>query len=199
MNYFDEPTVRAWLITYQSLEDKTTPEAIALRDKIMVEVGKVVNGIIFTHRFTAYDQYDDLYQEAMMACLGALDRFDPSYITSTGKPASLFNYASLTAKKALTFYTLRQSKHRGHADVTEFFDVASQESNLEETVDRIINAARRVCPEKHQPILQVFEGYIQYGVYNKRAFYRLCRTRGFSTSKTRGFMSLLKDNREELE
>ena len=48
-NYFDNDTVQEWIRQYQTYseeERKTQPHALQLREKILIEVSKIVNGII---------------------------------------------------------------------------------------------------------------------------------------------------------
>jgi DNA-directed RNA polymerase specialized sigma subunit len=114
-NYYNNDEVQSWVVEYLSYpeeERKENDRALFLREKTMVEVGKIVNGIIFKHKFTIWEPYDDLYQEAMEACTKALEKFDPTYVTSKGETATTFNYFSLTAKRCLKFYTMRNKKNR---------------------------------------------------------------------------------------
>ena len=58
----------------QTLDFQERWEMDFIREKIFKEIGKIINGIIFTHRFTVWENYDDLYQEAAEACLKALPK-----------------------------------------------------------------------------------------------------------------------------
>lgn len=89
----------------------------------MIQVGKVVNGIIFTHGFHKWGiPLEDLHQEAMLQNLRALDIFNPNYITKKGNQVKYFNYVSLVSKKALGWMTLRDRRARETLDVDEYLD-----------------------------------------------------------------------------
>lgn len=201
-NYFDEEVVRPWLLEYQSLP-KDSPDSARLRGKLMCEIGKIVKAIIHTHHFTMYEPYDDLYQEAIVACLKALDKFDPNYITDKGVHSSVFNYFSLTAKKTLIFYTLRQAKHRGHADVDAMYDIPEQSTaDVSALCDTLVQNIRRIMTEQkpsYLPLVDLLEEHLYaVGTFNRRKFYALGRERGYKTHKLRTFFLIIKDNKEYL-
>ena len=55
--YFDNNETQGWVEEYLQFpieERKVNPKALRLREKTMVEVSKIVNGIIFKHKFTVW-------------------------------------------------------------------------------------------------------------------------------------------------
>jgi len=119
--YFDNAHIQGLIRRYKTIEDPIVKQR--LREDILAAVRDIVNGIIFTHRFIAFEPYDDLVQEAMIACIVALERFDPEKGTA-------FNYFSLVAKKALTYYTLKNRKNRNNEPIDDFEFYLHHQENL---------------------------------------------------------------------
>ena len=122
-NYFHEEVVRPMVIEYLSLPAETrqtTEPGKSLRENIMIEVAKIVDGEIFTHRFTMWEEFDELKQDALMACLKSLEKFNPFYVSKvTGEYSSCFNYFSLTAKRCLKYMTLRNRQNRENVSTSK--------------------------------------------------------------------------------
>jgi hypothetical protein len=92
------------------------------------QISQVIKGVIFTAKLQRFESVDDCFSMGMEAVLTALPKFDPTFISSkTNKPATLFNYISLTAKRAIIYGTIRQKRHR---------DVESYEHHLDNGWDK---------------------------------------------------------------
>jgi len=208
-NYFDNKIVTGLIVEYlkypqeQRIQKK---QPLFLRQQILKEVGKIVNGIIFTHKFCQWETYDDLYQEAALACLKALDKFNPNYITAEGKKATAFNYFSLTAKRCLKFYTIRNKKNRSNDFLDDHNDLSVEEefygSINELTLSGIVGVLRMVFEnrkyKKFVRLIDIFEEYIhKMGFFNKRDFFRFSKSfGGFSPNLIRKFLKIIKENKE---
>lgn len=209
-NYFDNDKVQGWVEEYldYDIEDrKEDYHALFLREKTMVEVGKIVNGIIFKHKFTIWEPYDDLYQEAMEACTKALEKFNPNFITTKGERATVFNYFSLTAKRCLKFYTMRNKKNRDNFAIEDYDNTLSYNLDLSESSQSMISQdfikhLKEIFVEsgykKFIPIIDILEEYLQkIGYFNKRDFFRFAKSYGWSPNLIRKFLKIIKDNKEE--
>ncbi len=178
-----------------------------LKEKIFKEIGKIINGIIFTHRFTAWENYDDLYQEASEACLKALPKFNPEFITSSGQKATAFNYFSLTAKRCLKFYTMKNKKHRDNYDIEDYAHeiVYGSSDNLSQDFvhDEIIMNMKRVFDaskyKKFIPLVEILQEYLEkIGEYNKRDFFRFAKSYGWSPNLIRKFLKIMFEHKEDI-
>ncbi len=178
-----------------------------LREKIFKEIGKIINGIIFTHRFTVWENYDDLYQEASEACLKALPKFNPEFITSSGQKATAFNYFSLTAKRCLKFYTIKNKKHRDNYDIDDYAHQmmcedngnASQEFIHNEVVMNIKRVFDSSKYKKFIPLVEILQEYLEkIGEYNKRDFFRFAKSYGWSPNLIRKFLKIMLDHKEDI-
>lgn len=210
-NYFDNDAITELIVEYLAfpLEERTTEKrALVLREQILKEVSKIINGIIFTHKFTVWECYDDLYQEASMACLKALDKFNPEYITSSGKKATAFNYFSLTAKRCLKFYTIRNKKNRDNLEIEDhinnlFIDDEVDKKNNEAFIENFVDEVRLVFDKKHKkfiPLVDILDDYLKsMGTFNKRDFFKYSKSYGWSPNLIRKFLKIIKDNKDELE
>lgn len=209
-NYFDNDKVQGWVEEYlqYDIEDRKEDDyALFLREKTMVEVGKIVNGIIFKHKFTIWEPYDDLYQEAMEACTKALEKFNPEFITTKGEKATVFNYFSLTAKRCLKFYTMRNKKNRDNFAIEDYDNTLSYNLDLSESSQSMISQdfikhLKEIFIEsgykKFIPIIDILEEYLQkIGYFNKRDFFRFAKSYGWSPNLIRKFLKIIKDNKEE--
>lgn len=208
-NYYDNDMVQGWLEEYLSIPSdirKTDKHALILREKILKEVAKIVNGEIFTHKFTIWENYDDLFQEGMEACMKAMEKFNPNYITSKGIKATSFNYFSLTAKRCLKFYTIRNKKFRNNPQIEDFIENITVSKNIVENSvqsasNQLILQLRELMndqkSEKFQPLIDVLENYLnRMGSYNKRDFFRFAKSYGWSPNLIRRFLKTLKENKE---
>ncbi len=178
-----------------------------LKEKIFKEIGKIINGIIFTHRFTAWENYDDLYQEASEACLKALPKFDPNFITSSGQKATAFNYFSLTAKRCLKFYTIKNKKHRDNYDISDYahemtYGDGNHVSQNFIHNEIIINMKRVFEINKYKkfiPLVEILQEYLEkIGEYNKRDFFRFAKSYGWSPNLIRKFLKIMFEHKEDI-
>jgi hypothetical protein len=209
-NYFNNEAITELIIEYLAypLEDRTVEKrALFLREQILKEVSKIINGIIFTHKFTVWEHYDDLFQEAAMACLKALDKFNPNYITSTGDKATAFNYFSLTAKRCLKFYTIRNKKNRDNLGIEDhssnlIVDDDTDRKNTEAFIENLVQETRIIFQKKHKkfnPLVDILDEYLHtMGSFNKRDFFRYSKSFGWSPNLIRKFLKIIKDNKDEL-
>lgn len=178
-----------------------------LKEKIFKEIGKIINGIIFTHRFTAWENYDDLFQEASEACLKALPKFDPEFITTKGQKATAFNYFSLTAKRCLKFYTIKNKKHRDNYDIADYtYQITCGDDNhMSQSFihDEIIKNIKRVFGnnkyKKFIPLVEILQEYLEkIGEYNKRDFFRFAKSYGWSPNLIRKFLKIMFEHKEDI-
>lgn len=208
--YFDNDKVQGWVEEYlvYDIEDRKEDEhALFLREKTMIEVGKIVNGIIFKHKFTIWEPYDDLYQEAMEACTKALEKFNPNFITSKGEKATTFNYFSLTAKRCLKFYTMRNKKNRDSYAIEDYNNTLSYTADLSESSQQMVSDEFtkhlkeifvQAGHKKFIPIIDILQEYLQkIGTFNKRDFFRFAKSYGWSPNLIRKFLKIIKDNKDE--
>lgn len=208
-NYFDNPVVQGWIEEYLDFpveERLTNPIPKNLRDKILVEISKIVNGIIFTHHFTIWEDYNDLFQEAMEAVIKALEKFNPNFITSNGTKATAFNYFSLTAKRCLKFYTIRNKKFRNNLDIADYQkDLVSDSDINNDSYELIhkdfINQLKVIFEnskyKKLMPLIDIMEVYLKkMGIFNKRDFFRFAKFHGWSPNLIRKFLKFVKENED---
>lgn len=208
--YFNNDKVQGWVeeyLKYEPEERKEDDYALLLREKTMFEVGKIVNGIIFKHKFTVWEPYDDLYQEAMEACTKALEKFNPNFITSKGERATVFNYFSLTAKRCLKFYTMRNKKNRDNYAIEDYDNTLTYTNELTESSQQMISSEfikhlKEVFIQsgykKFIPIIDILQEYLdKIGVFNKRDFFRFAKSYGWSPNLIRKFLKIIKENKDE--
>lgn len=208
-NYFDNDIVQGMVEQYLLFtpdERKINIAALDLRKKIMVEAGKIVNGIIFKHKFTVWDSYDDLYQEALVAIMGALEKFNPNFITSKGIRATVFNYFSLTAKNSLKFFTMRNKKNRDNSDIDDHINILIHEHDIYENKDtlslefivQLKTIFVKLGHKKIMPMIDLLNDYLMnIGLFNKRDFFRYCKLHAYSPNQIRKFLRIIKESKEE--
>ena len=206
--YFLNSEVQGWIEEYLSYPieyRKTNQSTLAIREKVLKEVSKIINGIIFTHKFTCWEHYDDLFQEASEACIKALEKFNPNYICSSGEKATAFNYFSLTAKRCLKFYTIRNKRNRdnfqleehSHEDEAkiEFSNKTIVEGFIKELKNVFLNSKRK----KFLPLVDILRNYLdKMGQFNKRDFFRFCKFHGWSPNLIRKFLKIMIENRDKI-
>ena len=208
--YFKNDVVQSWIEDYLSYPieiRKVDDYCLKLRAKIMVEVSKIINGIIFKHKFRIWEAYDDLYQEAIEACLKALEKFNPNYITTKGEKATAFNYFSLTAKRCLKFYTIRNKKNRDNSQVDEYENILYHECDPIENsntfvYENFIKELKNIFTEEQKlkkflPLVAILQNYLEkIGDYNKRDFFRFAKSYGWSPNLIRKFFKIIKEHKE---
>lgn len=209
-HYFDNEEVTKWIVEYLSYEKeerKQLERPLYLREITLVEIGKIVNGIIFTQKFTIWEPYDDLYQEAMEACTKALEKFNPHFITTKGEYATAFNYFSLTAKRCLKFYTIKNQKNRKNKAIEDYQPYLTQEMDITESSKSIVsesfvNQLKKIFKEnghtKFIPLVEILYEYLtKIGDYNKRDFFRFAKFNGWSPNLIRKFLKIMTEHKEE--
>ncbi len=130
--YFDEKNFQQMLNQFQSTAKYNDEGVLIYKDKkleenLCKEIVKVVNAVIYVHKFNMWEPFEDLQQHAMIACFTNFLKFNTEKGTA-------FNYFSLITKKSCLNYTTRKQKHRGHQDIEDHSD------NLEELKDLNIMA-----------------------------------------------------------
>lgn len=209
-HYFDNEEVTEWIVEYLDYSDedrKTLERPLYLRNKILIEVEKIVRGIIFTQKFTVWEPYDDLRQEALEACTKALDKFNPLFITSKGEYATAFNYFSLTAKRCLKFYTIKNQKNRKNKPIEDYQPYLTDEVDITESSKSIVSDSfiiqlKRVFRDngydKFLPLVDILQEYLEkIGEYNKRDFFRFAKFMGWSPNLIRKFLKIMNDHKDE--
>lgn len=193
--YFDNKDVQGKIRTYLIEENATTRQV--LRDDILSHVKDIINGIIFTHKFTAFEPYDDLLQEASLACLIALERFNPDKGTA-------FNYFSLVAKKSLTYYTLKNRKNRNNYPIDDFaFYLHNQDELTDLDIESLIDQLRIYFTDskykKLAALNDILEKYLkQKRKFNKRDWFKFSKSFGFSQNLIRKYLKVVCENKKEV-
>lgn len=208
-NYFNNDEVQGWIVEYLGVDKeirRSDPYALHLREKILVQVSKIVNGIIFTHKFTIWEPYDDLFQEALEACIKALEKFNPEYITSSGKLATAFNYFSLTTKRCLKFYTIRNRKFRDNYQIDEYSESLTSTHDIHEAnqtiiSDDFIQQLGQIFSDsknkKLNPLVDILKEYLEkIGQFNKRDFFRFAKSYGWSPNLIRKFLRIIRESKD---
>lgn len=194
--YYDNDEVEKWIAEYLAHENRTCSEALAIRSKIMVEVQKVVKGVVYTHAFHRYEPVEDCIQEAMCACLKALDTFDASFITTRGTKTTSFNFFSLVAVRSLKYWTIRQQKHRLTADIDDSPDLAIEAPDDSDWIHPFIARVRKHMSQNAKkymiPCVDVLEDYLKIEPYSKRNFFKYMGSFNFSVHSTRRFLAEIK-------
>lgn len=192
--YFNEEVVHAWVCEYLDLPAETrqtTSPGKELREKILVEVQKVVVGEIWTHHFYVWENVDDLIQIGLEACITALEKFNPDYYSEkTGEIVTCFNFFSLTAKRSMKFNTMHSAPHRCNSELGDDWTITGETyvDKSSEGMKNIIDNLSKV-KTKWPEIKQLFGIYLSVGGrYNKREFFRFARCFGWSPNITRKFM-----------
>ena len=129
-NYFDEQVWAPILVNYnqQTEEWRLSPEGQKVANDMMIAFTKIIQGIIFTHKFTRFASYDDCLSIAYEAVWKALPKYDPEYINFKGNRATVFNFISLVSKKVLIYSTMRMSKLRERDSNQQFEDLSCEDS-----------------------------------------------------------------------
>lgn len=157
---------------------------------ISKQLAKIVHGIIWTHRYTRFEPYDDLFSHAMEASWSSVARYNPN-IEVKNSDRQCFNYFSLVAKRSLLYYTLRKKDSRNTLSLNYFQGDDEYKNNMMEPevsdseftksptyAVEMINTKLRSHFEKNYSgkYLEAFDFYIDYlkrvKYYNKRDFGR---------------------------
>ena len=193
--YFNNDSVQELIRQYLTEEDSEVKSK--LKEKIMHEVQAIVNGIIFTHKFTAFEHYDDLMQEAMLACIVALERFNPDKGTA-------FNYFSLVAKKSLTYFTLKNRRNRNNYSLDDLTYFLHQQQELDDfDIETLVNQLRTYYADskykKLRSLNDILENYLmKKRKFNKRDFFKFAKGFGFSQNLIRKYLKIIYANKKEV-
>jgi len=109
--YFDNDYTEKKIALYKKTKN------VKYRNDAIVEIGKIVNAIINLYRYWRYEERDVLENEGYIACLKAIEKFDPNKFKS--KSSLAFRYFSLVIKKHLAFITCKESKFKNRNNVTD--------------------------------------------------------------------------------
>jgi hypothetical protein len=101
--------------------------SIVYRDLAIKEIGKIIQAIINLYRYWRYEDRDVLENEGYIACLKAIEKFDPERFKS--KSSLAFRYFSLVVKKHLAFITCKESKFKNRNLVTDDLIPYVEDSN----------------------------------------------------------------------
>jgi len=191
-NYFDNELVEGLIDRYQ----KNKTEELAR--EIMIHVIELIKRIISCYDFTRFEEKDDLIQHAAKDCFKSLDRFDRNH----PKYSSSFNWFSLTAKRSLLNFTLRKKKHRGHADISEMFEL--EFNNYEITEDFLTKTLssklldlidRNYIGQQRTNFINLTHVFIVYlnktRKFKKNDFYAWSRSHGFTNIICRDYIKSL--------
>ena len=195
--YFDEEKNNKKIRIY--LENIDNPSYKYLRDEILKDAREIVKGVIHTHRFTRFEQYEDLFQEGIIACMNSIKKFNPEYVTSKGEKVKLFSYFSLVAKKNLIVYTMKRANHRQNSDFEEYKTEKNyelQDWHIDETSRLIADIC--LSQKKYNKVLAVMIKVIKSNpeFFDKKFFREECKTAGISDFKRHSFLKFLKNNKK---
>ena len=173
--YFNNPLVTQWIIDYRNTGDET------LRENALTEIFKIVPAVIFLKRFHKFEPYDDCFSDGIEAVLKSFDKFDPNFITKSGKKATAFNYFTKVIQQSIFYFTLRNKKNRNTKGIDDLKKSQIDYNDHEESIDLVITDFK-------SPYLSLFERYKirhlkpaflflcdylkKYRSFNKRLFYK---------------------------
>ncbi len=179
-----------------------------LLETIMTETYKIIKGVIFRAEFHKREKYNICFQIAVEACIKALPRFDPAQGTA-------FNYLSLTAKKSIIYYLIKRAKKKHLSLDYEYLDddnlklenILKQDEksirNLE--IENLSDSIFNLIEEKSEfrglaGVNKELRNFLFYtrGKYEKKEFFKWCRSQGYSSNLLRKFIKFLKENKGEL-
>ena len=211
-SYFDNYLVNDWIYFYNKFNNHVFLDLITRQvDEIIIRQVKRLKLYQFG---TALD---DLLQEIRVACLTALNKFDPSKGKS-GREA--FNYFSLICIKAGRMITLRQSDRFKQemadseivadalADIVEsrYYDDDAQHL-LTEGNDMLADFYNFFYElfdrkERMQLLLQIMIRFILVNnnySFKKNEFVRFAKSHGFTSAFINKFLTIIKANKEKFE
>jgi hypothetical protein len=201
-NYFIEefisPLVKE-LQTYPKEEwNQKRPQEILT--SISPQIMQLCHAIVFTHKFQRFDSVEDLSLNAYEQILKSIPRFKFDYVTKKGEIASLFNYFSLTAKRAMLYQTLHQKNNRlcSPYDLLEncLGTNKSTDDRTQEAIDSVVEKIEHMKYENALPKTLAF--MIKHtGTFNKRNFFRFAQAMGWPAFKVRAFTKKLQDFKEQ--
>lgn len=189
MNYFNEEEIRPLVVEYKQIEP-SSPRAKEILALLYPSLEKLVRTIIFLYAYNRFEPVDDLLQVGLENCIKSISSFNADYVNKRGKPTTLFNYFSLTAKRSMFFYTKRRQKHR---NVRDLDCLVNKPGNYQfEETTFLIDQIEYLLP-LYQPLItktpeinKMFEYYIQhlreYKVFHLRHFMHWLDSTGRATT-----------------
>lgn len=180
-NYFNKQVVEP-LVKIIQTQPQTSKAYIKASNDIVPHLNNIASAIIFKHNFLKY-HYDleELVQVATWAQFDSLKRFDPDYHLNhpdkvKGDPDKhLFSYLSLSAKRSLVGWTIKQSKHKlaSSDELQGMLFVPINFDQVDVLIDRIYTIVHPVMPGRYIPLLNYFISYLKIERnFNIRAFYK---------------------------
>lgn len=136
--YFNSPLVESWLLEMREL--KECARRNELEKKMWVEINKLIQAVIYTHKFQRFMPYEECFSVAQENILKSLDKFDPDYADGIGsKETRLFNYLSIVAKQSVYFATKRHSDTKRiesqPLDIEDETDYPDEEVDLDSVIE----------------------------------------------------------------
>ncbi|HRY74640.1 MAG TPA: hypothetical protein P5098_03040 [Candidatus Dojkabacteria bacterium] len=112
------------------------------------QVYALIKGVINTSQLYKYRDisYDELVQIGAEAILSASPRFDINFKTPSGKKASLFNYYSLTVKKAIYYERIKRYQKTKDDVNIELYQPHREETYIQ---DNFLNNANIIIDKLH--------------------------------------------------
>ena len=204
-NYFNEEYILPRATEYKIADHNRREE---LLNEMYTQIYKLINGIIFTHRFQVYENVDELQSIALEAIIKSLETFNPNYITSKNQKVTIFNFMSLTAKRACQYHTIREKNNRENVKLSSLVNPDNYIQPVEDPIntnielhDLELNLNNILTPQlkpSQRGITNVLIKYLkQRGSFARRDFFRYAQFYGFSSYQIRQFLKKLKLNRNE--
>lgn len=114
--YFDDYAVTLQIIELQKLltydDDRRllplSPKATKLSNTIMIEINKVVNGVVNTDKLGRFEGYDEVRLVAQLACFKSIKNFIPY----RKKKPGAFSFFSEVTRKSIKWYNTAELKKR---------------------------------------------------------------------------------------
>jgi len=204
-NYFDNQMVEGLILRYK----KTNCSDPKLLKEIMEHLDKIIIAIINKYRFYNYYEYDDLIQEARIACIESLSRFDMNKVKQ--KKKSVFSYFSNVVKRNLRFFTLNKNKkiYRETAVPPEY--LKGNGSKYDDDIlftgivkfNDLILTFKNLFKEKKRMynLVVILEKYIKEisGInFKTKDFIAYCKSFGYTPEYVKKFLSILREHKEEI-
>jgi ABC-type cobalt transport system substrate-binding protein len=187
--YFKSQKIEPIVIEYTKLYATDKEEANKIFTSIYPDLMSVVNGVIFTHRYSSKESLSELQAVAMEAIYTSLHRYNPEFKASGKQENLLFSYISLIARRSIMYYLSRTQKHRTTSSLVlnnegfELTEVTPDERNYNSEIENVLQSIKeQISPlfihrryKRLQGIFLLLLKHIeQYGGFDKRAFIRHC-------------------------
>lgn len=207
-NYFDNYLCNDWIKSFN--EDKNGVFSNLIAQQIDLIIIRQVKRLKL-YQFST--PMDDLLQEIRVACLTAVNKFDPS----KGKPGrESFNYFSHICKKAGFMITLRHTQRRKQE--TPDSDIVSEtlgtlvkhrdeplfDVSMNDRLSAFYDYFHKLFDKKErmQLLLQIMLYYIlnvSYFTFKKNEFVKYACSYGFTPAFVNKFLNIMKSSREKFD